>query len=531
MKRLLFCSFLIFVGISASFASTEHYTLAFRDDPATTVAIGWSGDNGTIHYGLADFGTNYSSYPYTHASDRTGGAHGITRHFARLTGLNPNTLYYFVIHDNAGQTSERFYFRTLSDDENDPVSFISGGDTRDGFSIFGAYIENCPTGDCVEQRRQGNRLVAKIRPDFIAFTGDFVMNQITSNTQNEWNGWLNDWQLTITQDGRLTPVTFSRGNHEDMFDVHEMFDIPFDEYYSLNIHGGLIRLYMLNSELDACTDTGQLNWFSNDLQSNTGTANDPYWKFVTYHVPTLAIGKDGDLRQDQMDCWVPLMEQYGVRLVMESDSHSTKWTYPSVKNATSDDFQVAQDPEDGVVYIGEGQWGAPHRDIYYTGSNAKPYVRDAGTFDNFFFIRVSKTETTIQSVKFENVNGVFSILDNELGTGLPSNVELWNPSNGNQITITKPIDTSSLPESSKLSTNVYPTIVSDQLTVDFGTVVTDAKLELYTSLGKICYEGKINQPTQKYQLSLDENCQGVCYLYIKLSNGTTESHRLVINKK
>ena len=155
----------------------------------------------------------------------------------------------------------------------------AGGNTRDGFSLFGIYTENCPSGDCLEKRRDGNKLVAKIRPDFIAFTGDYVMNQITSNTQNEWTTWLNDWQLTITQDGRMFPVTFSRGNHEDMFDVHEMFDIPFDEYYSLTINGGLLRLYMLNSELNACNDIGQLNWLTNDLQLNTGTATDPCWKF------------------------------------------------------------------------------------------------------------------------------------------------------------------------------------------------------------------------------------------------------------
>lgn len=526
MIKTILSSFTIFIVYSASFAATQHYTLAFRNDPATSVVIGWSGDNGTIHYGLADFGTNYNSYPFSHVSDRTGGAHNITRHFARLTGLNPNAIYYFVIQDDAGQTSQRFYFRTLSDDTDDPVSFISGGDTRDGFSLFGIYTENCPSGDCLEKRRDGNKLVAKIRPDFIAFTGDYVMNQITSNTQNEWTTWLNDWQLTITQDGRMFPVTFSRGNHEDMFDVHEMFDIPFDEYYSLTINGGLLRLYMLNSELNACNDIEQLNWLTNDLQLNTGTATDPCWKFATYHVPTLAIGKDGDLAQDQMDCWVPLFEQYKIRLVMESDSHSTKWTYPCQGNQSADDFEIAS-PEDGVVYIGEGQWGAPHRDIHYTGANAKPFVRNAGTFDNFFFIRVTKTETTIQCVKFENVNGVFSILDDELGTGLPSNAVLWNPSNGNQVVITNPIDDSSLQEYSDLTTKVYPTVIDDKVTIEFGNTVDNATIEIYNSLGKICYSKNIEN-AKDHTLLLEGLCKGVGLIYIKLPSDVVESHRVII---
>ncbi|GAB5416841.1 MAG: hypothetical protein Crog4KO_17080 [Crocinitomicaceae bacterium] len=506
---------------------TEQYTLAYRNDPATSIVVGWSGDAGTIHYGLSDFGNNYTAYPFTHSVDRTGGAHGITRHFARLTGLLPNTLYYFVIHDQAGGTSERFFFRTLSDDRDDPVSFISGGDTRDGFKILGIYTENCPSGDCLEKRRDGNKLVAKIRPDFISFTGDFVMNQITSNTENEWNTWLNDWQLTITNEGRIFPVAFSRGNHEDMFDVHEMFDIPFDEFYSLNIHGGLIRMYTLNSELDACNDASQLNWFTNDLQTHTGTPNDPCWKFANYHSPTLAIGKDGDLVQPQMDCWVPLFEQYNIRLVMESDSHSTKWTFPCVSNANADDFEEAADPNEGVVYIGEGQWGAPHRDIYYTGGNAKPYVRDAGTFDNFFFIQVTKTETRINCVKFENVNGVFSILDNELGTGLPSNAVLWNPANGNQVVLTKPIDVTGFEEAQLQISQVYPTVAEEAITVDFGRHISNATVEIYNSLGKLCFAQKVEN-TDAYNLSLNDHCVGVCYLYIKYPNGRIESHPIVI---
>ncbi len=526
MNQLLLLSFL-FVFSSSSKAATEYYSLAYRNDPATSVVIGWSGDLGTVHYGLVDQGTNYTAYTNSHGIDRTGGAHGITRHFSRLTGLAPNSIYYFVIYDQSGQTSQRFYFRTLSNDSNDPVSFISGGDTRDGFSLFGIYTENCPSGNCLEKRRDGNKLVAKIRPDFIAFTGDYVMNQITSNTTAEWSTWLNDWQLTITPDGRIFPVAFSRGNHEDIFDVHEMFDIPFDEYYTLNIHNDLIKMYMLNTELDACTDAAQLSWLTNDLQSNTGSPSDPYWKFATYHSPTLAIGKDGTLEVDQMNCWIPLFQQNKVRLVMESDSHTTKWTLPAVRNAAGDDFEIAAQPEDGVIYIGEGQWGAPHRDVYYTGSSAKPYVKDAGTFDNFFFIEVNRDTTLIRCVKFENVNSVLDIQNDELGTGLPSNAVLWNPSNGDNIIITNPTASIAIKENQKLATSVYPTNTKSTFTVEFGQTVSNAAVEIYNSLGKLCQKHNVSN-SAKQTIVLDENCSGVSYVYIKFEDGLVESHRIII---
>ena len=143
---------------------------------------------------------------------------------------------------------------------------------------------------------------------------------------------------------------------------------------------------------------------------------------------------------------------------------------------------------------------------------------------------MTKTETTVQCVKFENVNGVFSILDNELGTELPSNAVLWNPSNGDEIVLTKPIDTSSLEENNSLVTKVYPTEIEDAVTIEFGNVIDYADIELYTSLGKLCYTEHVEQ-TDKCKIQPVNVCQGVCYLYIKLSNGTIEAHRVVVNKK
>lgn len=525
MKTTVLSLLTLLLCVSTATAATEFYTLSFRDDPATTMVIGWSGDNGTVHYGTTDEGTNYSAYTDSHASDRTGGAHGITRHFARLTGLTPNTIYYFVIHDAAGGTSQRYYFRTLSDDANDPISFISGGDTRDGFKVFGVYVEDCPSGDCLGKFREGNQLVAKIRPDFIAFNGDFIMNQVTSNTTQEWSGWLTDWQLTVTPDGRMFPMTFTQGNHEDNLDMYELFDIPAEEYYVLNIHGGLMRLYMLNSELNACSNTAQLDWLTNDLQSNTGGASDPLWKFVNYHIPTYAMGNGYGLVSDQMTCWVNLFEQFGIKLVMESHTHITKWTYPCVANSGGTDFEV--DNQNGIVYIGEGQWGAPHRSLDFTGGSQKPYVRDQDVFDNFFYIRLNQSEASIQCVKFENVSSVTASTSDALGKDLPGNAVTWNPSNGGKVTITN--GAGKLSENTPMSSSVFPTVTSNTVNIEFGQLVGSAKIELYNSLGKLCTSEEVEN-VSSHEFDLKNACQGVNYIYIKTDDGKIESHRIVIGK-
>lgn len=519
--------FLILLSVFSTYVSAEtnRYALSFRDDPATTIVIGWGGDEGTVYYGTTDHGTDYTAYPMSNGVDRIGNKHGHDRKFARLANLSPNTMYYFVIRDANGETSQRFKFRTLSDDPNQPVSYITGGDSRDGFKAFGVYVESCPSGDCLEQRREGNKLVAKIRPDFIAFNGDYVMNQITSNTRVEWNGWFDDWQLTVSDDGRMYPTMHTQGNHEDNSDMYHMFDVPQEEYYILDIHGGLLRMYFLNSELNACSDASQLNWLVNDFELHTtgGTA-DPRWKFVQYHIPTFAMGNGYGLVADQMSCWVNLFEQYGVKLVSESHTHITKWTYPCKANSGGTDFVL---DDDGIVYIGEGQWGAPHRNLDFTGASKKPFVRAQEVFDNFFYIRVTPTETSIKSVKFENAENVTDTENNELGGLLPTNVSIWSPDSGNEIILKNEGETTQISSQQNNILNIYPNPVTTELTINLQSYEEDLTVEFYNSLGKLCFQTK--KSGKDITINVDELCSGINHMYIRFKSGDVINTKVIKN--
>lgn len=511
-------------GHFAAQAATRNYTLSFRDDPATTMVIGWTGDNATVYYDIVDHGTNHTSYAFNHATDRSVTHKGQDRHYARLTGLTPNTVYYFVIFDAANQASARFKFQTLSDDPNDPVSFISGGDSRQSVEVFGNPIENCPTAaGCRGERQEGNQLVAKIRPDFVAFNGDFVRNTLGIGVETEWEDWLNDWQMTIASDGRLTPVVLTQGNHEDNTDMEKLFDVPLEEYYALDINGGLLRLYSLNSELNPCANGAQLNWLTNDLQNHTGTANDPIWKVAQYHVSTFAMGNGYGLVADQMDCWVPLFQQYGIRLALESHSHVTKWTWPALRNATGSDF--VRDDSLGIVYIGEGQWGAPHRTLDYTGSNQKPYVRDQNVGDSFFYIRVNTDTVRIQSVLFENVGNVTESSDDQLGSDLPLGITLWTPGNGSEILITNASPMVGLAEEMMQVKRIFPMPTQNYVNIQFERVVQDATIEVYDGLGKFCKSEKFSGKNS-YRLDVTGLCEGVNFIYVKTPQGT-ERHKIV----
>lgn len=523
-QGLIAAIYLLLLPIFAG-AATKNYTLSYRDDPATTIVIGWSGDDGTVRFDSVDRGGQSNLYAFNQTSDRSVSHKGQDRHFVRLTGLQPNTVYYFVIDDVNAQVTQQFKFHTLSDDPADPVNFISGGDSRQSVEVFGIPVEDCPTPTgCRGERQEGNQLVAKIRPDFVAFNGDFVRNTLGIGVNQEWEDWLQDWQLSISPDGRISPFVLTQGNHEDNNDMYLMFDVPVEEYYTMDIHNGLLRLYSLNSELDACSDVNMQNWLVNDLQNHTGTANDPIWKAVQYHVPVFSMGNGYGLVQEQMNCWVDKFEQYAVDLVMESHAHITKWTWPMLANAGRTDFE--RNDSLGIVYIGEGQWGAPHRTLDYTGSNQKPYVRDQGVFDSFFFLRVTQDTIAIQNVKFENITAVGTLLDDELGSGLPSGALLWNPGNGGTLYIAKAGAQLSSEAPELFVKNIYPNPSQTQVNIEFGKVMRDATIEVYNGLGKFC-KSETFTGLSSYQLDVRDLCPGVNFIYVKTPNGSVERHKVM----
>lgn len=435
MKIINLAFFMLFFVSVQVFGGTKYYRASWRDDPATTIVISWcdngTSTNATVYYGTTDFGTNYASYPYTHGIDRTVSHEGLTHRHARLTGLTPNTIYYFVIKDDQG-VSQRMSFKTLSDNPNVPIMFISGGDTRTGINLV-----EFEASECRPRRQRGNQLVAKIRPDFVASSGDYVFD---GNNDSQWADWFSDWQLSIGGvDNRVIPIVPVFGNHEDADDIEKMFDIPnANVYYALSFGGNLIRVYNLNSELE-CNST-QLNWLTSDLQAHTGTASETYWKAVQYHIPLVPHGEYSPMTS-LISCWSPVFYQYDVRLAMEGHTHVLKWTYPIIPStATGSDNGFIRDDSSGMVVIGEGTWGAPLRNLYTYHSSEQAYnwTRNQAKTTGFFVVTVTKPKIEIKSVLFNDasqVANVGQVQPNDPPGTLPSGLTFWNPSNGNTVEI------------------------------------------------------------------------------------------------
>jgi len=398
------------VMVFQSKANTDKYRLMISGDPATTITIGWnqtSGSNPQVYYGTVDHGTNWSQYTNVKGVDRSVSFRGMNNRFTRLTGLTPNTNYYFVIRDSGG-TSQRFWFRTAPDDLS-RLSFIAGGDSRNNRT----------------PRQRANLLVSKLKPHGVFFGGDMT----DDDTSSEWQNWFDDWQLTTASDGRMFPIVAARGNHEyDAQTVYNLFDTPnTNSYYAVTFGDDLIRTYTLNSEISVLGN--QLTWLQNDLNSTAGTG--AKWKMAQYHKPMRPHTSGKSEGNDIYNAWAQLFYDEGVRLVVDCDSHMAKTTYPikpSSGSGSDEGFEI--DNTFGTVYTGEGCWGAPLR----SANDAKSWTRNLGSFNQFKLIFVDENKIELRTIRVDNANNVGENPNND-PFQLPANLDVYSPATGAVVTI------------------------------------------------------------------------------------------------
>jgi len=368
----------------------------WNTDPSANATIGWnalSGANHRVYYDVIDNGTDTTLYANVHTADASISYKGMTNTFARLTGLQPATIYYLVIADDQS-VSSRFWFKTASAINTDRISTIAGGDSRNNRDI----------------RQNANKLAAKLRADVICFGGDMI----NLDTDNEWNDWMNDWQLTIAVDGRITPMIMARGNHENSnASVSNLFDTDPNVYYANTFGGDLFRMYTLNTEISIAGT--QTTWLQNDLVANQNVT----WKSAQYHRPMRPHVSSKGEGNDQYSNWAQLFYDYDVKLVVECDAHTVKTTEPIMPGSGGDEGFLV-DPN-GTIYVGEGCWGAPIR----MNDDNKSWTKASGKFNQFKWIWIDKSKIEVRTVKVDNADDVGQVTDTERFFP-PADINIWN---------------------------------------------------------------------------------------------------------
>lgn len=417
MSKVLSFLFVFVLTLSSSFAKINAVRVMFNHNASNQATIGWnqlSGDNPVVYYGTVDFKVaEFEKYPNQKTPSASNHFKGFHNHFVRLNQLKPNTAYYFVIVDSEGQ-SQRYWFKTTANDPKQRLSIIGGGDSRTRR----------------KQRQWGFKMVGKLVPDAIMFDGDYT----DIDTEERWKLWFEDWALTYKDyDNRIIPIITSRGNHEiTNKDLVNFFDCPAkNNAYSVQLGGTLLNVINLNTEISIAS---QRSFLKRTLEQHQNF----YWQIPQYHRacrPHIKWKLKHRIPKLIYKYWIPLLEKYGVRLVLECDSHITKTTYPIKRQKNNkEDGGFVRDDAKGIVYVGEGCWGAPLRtpDVHWTWTKSK------GKVDSFKWFWISQTEIEVRTVIYTNVDSIQGLTENNRFTE-PKGLKLW-PGDGQKEAIIKHIN-------------------------------------------------------------------------------------------
>ncbi len=384
MKRLPFHLLAIFGGFFAlnschkippEYAASDKYRLVWNDDPTSTITLIWDQlkeFDAIVYYDTVDHGRQYWKYTWQSAPQKRSTWYEMNTRYLKLTDLEPDKPYYFTIKDDQG-LSERYWFRTAPDVPKS-ITFVIGGDTKSD-------------DEPLEAGRSSNRMVARLRPLFVMFNGDFTSGNGTD--AGNWKKWLTDWhQLTTTEDGRMIPLFPVHGNHEngDHGNLSYIFDAPYQHgdssqiYYSISLGGDLLHLLALNSEIEE--GGRQMEWLKKNLSENSHFT----FKGAGFHKPFRPHHSGKRENDPEYRTWAFLFHEYGLDFGLDADSHMHKITYPVRPDSVAPDgYQgFVRDDEHGTMYMGEGSWGAHPR----ANDDDKPWTMVSGSFNQIKWIHM-----------------------------------------------------------------------------------------------------------------------------------------------
>lgn len=321
----------------SAWAQSAQVRVVWTEEPGRRAVVSWSTREAAtteLVWSLAP-AASAAEYPHRVAPARSGPYDeetGVHFHHAVLTELSPSQVVHFRI-VTAGAASQDYWFRTAPSGAT-PFTLLYGGDSRSDSKM----------------RREMNRRIRELvaaDPGVLALAhgGDYIA---TGSSWPQWNRWLDDWQLTIGEDGQVLPIIPARGNHEGDGELYNrVFGFPGQDGVDGDWFVTRIGQDFALITLDSNVSQGgvQRTWLDMQLRA----AQDARWIAVNYHRPAYpAVKSPGGALQH----WVPLFEQYNVDFVLESDGHVLKRTPP---------IRGDQPDPTGVVYLGEGGLGVPQR--------------------------------------------------------------------------------------------------------------------------------------------------------------------------
>jgi len=337
-------------------------------DTAHTINVSWRTDGnyvGEVCYDNVSRGGDPDAYSYS-----AGGTGGLTTpelqgyiHHVELTGLDPDTIYYFICGNSDYGWSNEYSF-CAAPDQRTNFRFATGGDSRDDDRYD--YTQWPSARDDVSKE------MAEHNPSFVLFLGDYLWSSEDPGpgyAENDtWDNWLGAaFKYWRTDDNRLIPQIPVIGNHEIVYpepsdydpeteatNYYTVFNLPGNErWYALN-WGPDLRIIVLDSEVineDSYTWQEQLEWLEGELQKSENYL----WKMVAYHRPIFRFWEPHEQRR--LADWGYLFTKYGVDVAFQAHIHWYERSHPI--DSDPPPGEIAPSPGEGVIYLTSGGWGGP----------------------------------------------------------------------------------------------------------------------------------------------------------------------------
>jgi MYXO-CTERM domain-containing protein len=341
-------------------AAPQHVRISFMNDASTSVGVAWSTLSGAAAAEIK-YGTSSGSYPksatgkLTKISATPGTVSEVT-----LTGLSPNTTYYYRVGGAAGGWSAEHTLRTAiyPHPQCGAFSFAYMGDSRS--------LEWPKNKGVSDTWTTVTKQALLRKPRFFLLGGDLIEDG-TNEKQ-----WLNYLKFTASASGQL-PIMTALGNHEDGPVAGEgayynrLMHLPRaskanggsgteDYYYFTYGNAIVVSLSTVSFYGGATKFADQAAWLDKVL-----TAHPKRWRFVMLHHPIYTEKVLGLLghppnEKGQNAALVPIFNKHKVDIVFQSHNH---WYERFVPSKCAGGSTTPCPASDGTYYITSGGAGAP----------------------------------------------------------------------------------------------------------------------------------------------------------------------------
>jgi hypothetical protein len=246
-------------------------------------------------------------------------------HEVRLTGLSPNTKYYYSVDGSSKGTEEQYFVTAPPSGSSAPVRIWA-------ISDFGQTNsrDNERRLETVSQWRSFNN--SSYHASFVLSMGDQTEDDGIFQLQHNFFDQLEN----VLKSSPLYTTVGNHDEHDSLFNYSRTFTLPSRaeaggvasshvEYYSFDYAN--VHVVSLCTELHEIAKwEAQKEWLKKDLENNKQE-----WLIACMHQPFHSGGyhasDEVEYGQPQRSAWLPILEDHGVDIVLQGHNHVYERSY------------------------------------------------------------------------------------------------------------------------------------------------------------------------------------------------------------